>query len=119
MNVSLKEEYKGRLGLRYDYETHACDYVITQRAYPSYEPEVIKIEEGDLLTIRSPHDGSIIIHRIVELEYDTGLLMDIETGKYRQFIAGHPVNGIPPNIEPVYWFNMFTQEFPADLVKHV
>lgn len=119
MNVSLKEEYKGQLGLFFDNQTLACKYILTQHAYPRYEPEVVEIEEGDILTVRSPHDGSILIRRVVEFDYDVGLQMNIDTGQYRQFIGGHPVNGIPLNIEPTYWFNLFSQGYAAELVKHV
>lgn len=119
MKVSLKESYKGQLGLVFDPLSRECKYVLTQYAYPRFEPEVVDIEEGDEITIRSPHDGSILIHRVVEFDYESGLRMDIQTGKYHQFIATHPVRGIMTNIEPTYWFNLFSQGYPADLIKTV
>ena len=119
MNVSLKEAYKGQLGLEFNSTTRECRYILTQHAYPKYEAEVVEVEEGDLITVRSPHDGSIVIHRVVEFDYEMNLRMDMETGKYHQFIAQHPVRGIMTNIEPTYWFNLFTQGYPADLVKTV
>lgn len=119
MKVSLKEEYKGQLGLEFNPLTSECKYILTQYAYPRFEAEIVEIEEGDELTVRSPHDGSIVIHRVVEFDYDSNLQMNINTGVYHQLIAGHPVSGIPPNIEPTYWFNLFTQGYPADLIKKV
>lgn len=119
MKVSLKQEYKGQLGLHFNPVTRVFYYTLTYRNYPAYEPEVVFIEEGDELTVRSPEDGSVLIHRVVEFEYDSHRCMEMETGEYRQMIGQHPVEGILTNIEPTYWFNLFAQNAFADLVKNV
>lgn len=119
MQVSLKQEYKGQLGLHFNHITREFFYTLTQYAYPKYEPEVVKIEEGDEITVRSPHDGSIIIHRVVEFDYESHRRMNMETGTYHQMIGSQPVNGILTNIEPGYWFALFAEGYYADLVKHV
>jgi hypothetical protein len=119
MEVSLKEEYKGQLGLRFDNTTREFTYVLTYYVYPKYESLVVEIEEGDLLTIRSPDDGSILLHRVVEYDYDTHKNMNLETGTMHQTISMQPVKGILKSVEPNYWFNLFVHGYYADLVKTV
>lgn len=119
MQVSLKEEYKGQLSLHFNNVTREFHYTLTQYAYPKFEQEVIDIEDGDELTVRSPHDGSIVINRVVEFDYDSHRRMNMETGTFHQMIGSQPVKGILTNIEPTYWFNLFAHGFYADLVKHV
>lgn len=119
MEVSLKEEYKGQLGLRFDNATREFTYVLTHYTYPNYEPSVVDIEEGDVLTVRSPVDGSILLHRVVEYDYETHKNMNLETGTMHQIISMQPVKGILKSVEPNYWFNLFTHGYHADLIKTV
>lgn len=119
MNVVLKEEYKGQLGLKFNHVTREFSYILTHHSYPNYLAEVVDIEEGDELTVRSPQDGSILMHRVVEFDYDIHKQMNMETGTFHQMISHQPVKGILKNIEPTYWFNLFAQGYIADLIKKV
>lgn len=119
MQVSLKEEYKGQLGLKYDFVTREFSYILTHHSYPNYLPEIVDIEEGDELIVRDPNDGSILLRRIVEFDYDSHKQMDHETGTFHQMISFQRVKGIMTNIEPTYWFNIFAQGYIADLIKSV
>lgn len=119
MQVSLKEEYKGQLALKFDQANREFYYILGYREYPKYDYQEIEIEEGDELTVRSPLDGSVLIHRIVEFDYDSFKQMNLETGSMHQMVAMQPIRGIMKNIEPNYWFNCFAQNYPADLTKKV
>lgn len=119
MQVELKEHYKGQLELRFNNLTRQFEYTLVHYPYPKNERLVEEIEEGDELIVRSPQDGSIIIHRIVEFDYDSHKRMNMETGSMHQTVSGQPVTGILTNIEPTFWFNLFAQGYYADLIKKV
>lgn len=117
MNVSLKTEINGVLDLIYDNRTGEFSYVLKHVQYPSYEIEIVKIEEGDVLTVRSLQDTSIVIRREVDFDYDSYKSMDIHTGKYYQMVLDRRVSGVQKNIEPSYWLQFFLNNHPATLVK--
>lgn len=117
MKVSLKNAYRGQLGLKLDYTTHEYYYILIYSEYPSFERKEIRIKEGDELTIRNPSDGSILIHRKVEFDYDKFRIINLETGGRHQVVSNIPVTGVLTNIEPTYWMSLFTNAYPADLVR--
>ena len=119
MEISTKQKYEGQLGLRYDHRTAEFEYILTYHEYPKYMPEVVKLEDGDELVVRSPLDGSILMRRIVELDYESFRRMDHETGQFFQFVSGQRVKGVQTQVEPTYWFNLFAQGYFADLIKVV
>lgn len=119
MQVSLKEHYKGQLALRFIEKDREFEYVLIHYPYPANQQTITPIEEGDELIVRSPHDGSIVIRRIVEFDYESHQRMNMETGAMHQMISMQPVRGILTNIEPTFWFNLFAQGYHADLIKEV
>lgn len=117
MEVSLKEETNGVLDLIYNNITGEFTYVLKHVEYPKYEIEYLPIEEGDVLTVRSHADGSVIIRRELELDYDSLKTMDMHDGKYYQLVMGRRLKGIQKNIEPNYWLQLFLTNHPATLTK--
>jgi hypothetical protein len=119
MKVALKEKYNGQLSLEYNALTGEFSYILVYQDWNSTELQAVKIEEGDEILIRNPHDGSPMIHRVVELDYDSHKQMDIDTGKYYQIVGGQRLKGVQVGVEPHFWLNMFIQRYNADLTKSV
>lgn len=112
--------YKGQLTLEFNQATREFGYALVHYTYPKHhEPQRVTIDEGDHIIIRTPTDGSVLIDRIVEFDYDSFKSMSLESGTFHQLVQNQPVNGILTNVDPSYWLNLFLNGYYADLTKKV
>jgi len=118
MNVSLKEEYKGVVYLRMEPTESAFRYYFKYRQYPDFIENYFELKEGDLVTIRNPDTGGIVLQRVLDFDYEYGKMMN-ESGTILQIVDAVPIRGIQKGLEPSYWLSMFTRETPADVVRTI